>query len=107
MIITVQPEAAKWISAQLEQRGKGEGIRFAVKTTGCSGYMYVVEFVDEPSIEDTVFEQHNLKFFIDPKSLVFLTGINVGFRTEGLNSGLYFTNPNATGECGCGESFSV
>jgi iron-sulfur cluster assembly protein len=106
-MISVTEDAANWISGQLHARGKGEGIRLATKTSGCSGYMYIVEFVDIPDDTDSVFNEHGIKVFVDPKSLLYLDGTNLEFKTEGLNSGLSFTNPNSTGECGCGESFAV
>nr|WP_208533324.1 iron-sulfur cluster assembly protein IscA [Pseudomonas aeruginosa] len=91
----------------LEGRGKGEGIRLGVRTTGCSGLAYVLEFVDELAAEDLVFESHGVKVIIDPKSLVYLDGTELDFTREGLNEGFKFNNPNVRGECGCGESFNV
>ena len=90
-----------------EGRGKGEGIRLGVRTTGCSGLAYVLEFVDELAAEDLVFESHGVKVIIDPKSLVYLDGTELDFTREGLNEGFKFNNPNVRGECGCGESFNV
>lgn len=107
MAITMTTVAAAHIQRSLEGRGKGEGIRLGVRTTGCSGLAYVLEFVDEIAAEDTVFECHGVKVIIDPKSLVFLDGTELDFTREGLNEGFKFTNPNARGECGCGESFNV
>ena len=68
---------------------------------------YVLEFVDEPQADDQVFEEHGVRLFVDPKSLVYLEGTELDFVREGLNEGLQFRNPNVTGECGCGESFTV
>ena len=99
--------AARHVGGQLSSRGKGLGIRLGVTTTGCSGMAYVLEFVDELAPEDEVFEGHGVKVFIDPKSLVYLEGTELDFVREGLNEGLQFRNPNAAGECGCGESFTV
>lgn len=107
MAITMTTVAAAHIQRSLEGRGKGEGIRLGVRTTGCSGLAYVLEFVDEIAAEDTAFECHGVKVIIDPKSLVFLDGTELDFTREGLNEGFKFTNPNARGECGCGESFNV
>lgn len=107
MPISVTEAAAKHVSGQLAARGKGEGIRIGVRTSGCSGLAYVLEFVDTPDPEDQMFEGHGVKLFIDPKSLVYLDGTIVDFAKEGLNEGLEFRNPNVTGECGCGESFTV
>jgi iron-sulfur cluster assembly protein len=78
-----------------------------VKTSGCSGLAYVLEFVDAIQPEDQVFEDFGVKLYVDPKSLVYLDGTIVDFAKEGLNEGLEFRNPNVAGECGCGESFTV
>ena len=105
--ITVTPEAASWIVTQLESRGKGLGVRLGTKPSGCTGYKYIVEFADEFQDTDFVFAQHDVKIYIDPKSMLMLNGMTIDYATEGLNSGLKFVNPNVTGECGCGESFAV
>lgn len=105
-MIYLTEKAAKHVSDFLANRG-GVGIRVGVKTAGCSGLSYVLEFVDTPDEHDEVFESHGVKVFIDPKSLVYLNGLTMDFVTEGLNSGFKFTNPNQKGECGCGESFTV
>ncbi|HHW1601497.1 TPA: iron-sulfur cluster assembly protein IscA [Pseudomonas aeruginosa] len=107
MAISMTEAAAKHVQRSLEGRGKGEGIRLGVRTTGCSGLAYVLEFVDEPAAEDLVFESHGVKVIIDPKSLVYLDGAELDFTREGLNEGFKFNNPNVRGECGCGESFNV
>jgi len=107
MPISLTPSAAKHIRNQLTERGEGIGIRIGVKTTGCSGYAYVLEFADTIEPLDHIFEDNLVKLIIDPKSLVFVDGLEMDFVTEGVNSGLKFINPNQTGECGCGESFSV
>lgn len=91
----------------LANRGKGFGLRLGVRTSGCSGMAYVLEFVDEPAAEDTVFEDKGVKVVIDGKSLQFLDGTQLDFVKEGLNEGFKFTNPNVKDECGCGESFHV
>ncbi|MCK5919964.1 MAG: iron-sulfur cluster assembly protein IscA, partial [Methylococcales bacterium] len=88
-------------------RGKGIGLRLAVRTTGCSGMAYVLEFADEVAANDEVFEDNNVKVIIDKKSLVYLDGTELDFAKEGLNEGFKFNNPNAKDECGCGESFSI
>jgi iron-sulfur cluster assembly protein len=87
-------------------RGKGEGIRVGVKTSGCSGLAYVLEFVDDMDTHDQMFEQHGVKVFVDPKSLFISTG-EMDYVKNGLNEGFEFNNPNKKGECGCGESFTV
>ncbi|EMD0885808.1 iron-sulfur cluster assembly protein IscA [Pseudomonas aeruginosa] len=107
MAISMTEAAAKHMQRSLEGRGKGEGIRLGVRTTGCSGLAYVLEFVDELAAEDLVFESHGVKVIIDPKSLVYLDGTELDFTREGLNEGFKFNNPNVRGECGCGESFNV
>lgn len=107
MAITMTDAAAARVSSFLANRGKGIGLRLGVKTTGCSGLAYVLEFVDEVTAEDQVFEQHGVKIIIDAKSLIHLDGTQLDFVKEGLNEGFQFNNPNAKGECGCGESFSV
>ena len=107
MAISMTEAAAQHIRRSLNGRGKGEGIRLGVRTTGCSGLAHVLEFVDEAASEDTVFELHGVKVIIDPKSLVYLDGTELDFVREGLNEGFKFNNPNSRGECGCGESFNV
>ncbi|WP_457932511.1 iron-sulfur cluster assembly protein IscA [Pseudomonas aeruginosa] len=107
MAISMTEAAAKHVQRSLQGRGKGEGIRLGVRTTGCSGLAYVLEFVDELAAEDLVFESHGVKVIIDPKSLVYLDGTELDFTREGLNEGFKFNNPNVRGECGCGESFNV
>jgi iron-sulfur cluster assembly protein len=91
----------------MENRGKGVGLRLGVRTTGCSGMAYVLEFADEIADTDHVFEDHGVKVLVDPKSLVYIDGTELDFAREGLNEGFKFKNPNVKDECGCGESFSV
>lgn len=107
MAITLTESAAGHVSRYLEKRGKGVGIRLGVKTSGCSGMAYKLEFVDETEAEDIVFESHGVKVLIDPKSLAYLDGTELDFVREGLNEGFKFNNPNVKDECGCGESFNV
>ena len=107
MGISVTALAAEHVGRQLAARGRGEGIRIGVKTSGCYGLAYVLEFVDQPDPADTLFETDGVRVFVDPKSLVYLDGTVVDFSKEGLNEGLEFKNPNVAGECGCGESFTV
>ncbi len=99
--------AADRVRNFLQNRGKGIGLRLGVKTTGCSGLAYVLEFVDELQNDDQVFESRGVKVVIDSKSLLFLDGTEVDFGKEGLNEGFQFKNPNAKNACGCGESFTV
>jgi iron-sulfur cluster assembly protein len=105
--ITLTPAAANHVADFLANRGKGDGVRVAVKTSGCSGLAYVLEFVDGADVADQVFESHGVKVYVDPKSLVYLDGTQMDFVKEGLNEGFKFTNPNQKGECGCGESFTI
>lgn len=107
MAVTLSEKAAEHVSKFLENRGKGEGLRLGVKTSGCSGMAYVLEFADEIDAEDQVFESHGVKVIVDPKSLVYLDGTEVDFAKEGLNEGFKFNNPNVKDACGCGESFNI
>lgn len=107
MAVTMTEAAAKHVRRQLEGRGQGIGIRLGVKTSGCSGMAYVLEFVDEVLEADWMFESHGEQLFIDPKSLSYLDGTELDFVREGLNEGFQFNNPNVASECGCGESFNV
>lgn len=106
-MINLTQSAAEHVANFIASRGKGEGIRLGVKTSGCSGLAYVLEFVDETNPHDTVFENHGVKVFVDPKSLVYLDGLEMDYVKNGLNEGFEFSNPNQKGECGCGESFTV
>ncbi|MGD8558365.1 MAG: iron-sulfur cluster assembly protein IscA [Gammaproteobacteria bacterium] len=107
MSISLTEAAAKHVQDFLANRGSGVGLRLGVKTTGCSGMAYVLEFADEINSDDTVFEDHGIKVVVDPKSLVYLDGTELDYTKEGLNEGFKFNNPNVKGECGCGESFTV
>ncbi len=107
MAITLTESAAERVKTFLEQRGKGVGLRLGVRTSGCSGMAYVLEFVDEIEDKDVVFECHGVKVIVDPKSLLYLDGTELDFGKEGLNEGFKFNNPNVKDECGCGESFNI
>ncbi|MDH5190418.1 MAG: iron-sulfur cluster assembly protein IscA [Gammaproteobacteria bacterium] len=107
MGITLTDIAAERVSQFLENRGKGVGLRLGVKTTGCSGMAYVLEFVDAIEPEDQVFEDKGVKVIVDPKSLVYIDGTELDYTREGLNEGFRFNNPNVKDSCGCGESFTV
>lgn len=107
MAITMTPAAESHVVRHLEHRNKGIGIRLGVRTTGCSGLSYVLEFVDEKSEEDVVFNCGDVQLIIDPKSLVYLDGTQLDYVKEGLNEGFEFKNPNVKDECGCGESFHI
>jgi iron-sulfur cluster assembly protein len=107
MSITLTEKAATHVNCSLQKRGKGCGLRLGVRTTGCSGLAYQLEYVDEAVVEDQVFESHGIKIFVDPKSLAYIDGTELDFVREGLNEGFKFQNPNVKDECGCGESFRV
>jgi iron-sulfur cluster assembly protein len=107
MAIGLSDSAAQRVKDFLANRGKGLGLRVGIKTTGCSGLAYVLEFVDEMQEGDEVFEEKGVKLIVDAKSLVYIDGTELDFVKEGLNEGFKFNNPNQTGECGCGESFTV
>jgi iron-sulfur cluster assembly protein len=106
-MITVTETAAKKIKQNLARRGTGVGIRIGVRTTGCSGLAYVLEYVDRVNAEDTVFESQNIKVIVDAKSLPILGNLDVNYVRQGLNEGFEFTNPNEKDRCGCGESFRI
>ncbi len=107
MSITLTDAAADRVRHFLDNRGKGEGLRLGVRTSGCSGMTYVLEFVDAAGPEDNENEYKGVKVFVDPKSLVYLEGTELDYGKEGLNEGFKFNNPNVKNECGCGESFNV
>ncbi|OCG00430.1 iron-sulfur cluster assembly protein IscA [Gilliamella sp. wkB112] len=107
MAITLTSSAANRVQSFLANRGKGVGLRLGVKTSGCSGMAYVLEFADTINDDDSVFEDKNVKVIVDKKSLVYIDGTELDFIKEGLNEGFKFNNPNAQNECGCGESFNV
>ncbi|MBI5752982.1 MAG: iron-sulfur cluster assembly protein IscA [Hydrogenophilales bacterium] len=107
MAITLSQSAAGRVQKFLAQRGKGIGLRLGVRTSGCSGLAYNLEFVDESGPDDVQFESKGVTVLIDPKSLVYLDGTELDFVREGLNEGFKFNNPNVKAACGCGESFNV
>ncbi|MGX2948487.1 iron-sulfur cluster assembly protein IscA [Frederiksenia canicola] len=107
MSVTLTEAAANRVRTFLENRGKGIGLRLGVKTSGCSGLAYVLEFVDVLNEDDKIFEQHGVNIIVDEKSLVYLAGTELDYVKEGLNEGFKYNNPNVKNECGCGESFNV
>ncbi len=107
MAITLTAAAAERVRAFIEKRGNGVGLRLAVKTTGCSGMAYVMEYADQVEDDDVVYEDQGIKVLINPKSLVYLDGTELDYEKEGLNEGFKFNNPNVKDMCGCGESFNV
>ena len=106
-MITLTDKAAQHVSRYLTRRGKGVGLRVGVKTTGCSGLAYKLEYAGEIATEDQVFESNGVKVIVDPKSLPYIDGTELDYAREGLNEGFRFNNPNVKDECGCGESFRV
>lgn len=107
MAVTMTERAAQHVTSFLSRRGKGIGVRLGVRTTGCSGMAYKLEYADAANAEDQSFESHGVKIFVDPKSLVYLDGTELDFVREGLNEGFKFNNPQEKDRCGCGESFRV
>ena len=106
-MISVTAIASKKILANLTRRGQGMGIRLGVKTTGCSGLAYVLEYVDTVNAEDITVEQDGFVVVVDPKSSAYLTGVEIDYVRQGLNEGFEFRNPNERDRCGCGESFRI
>jgi iron-sulfur cluster assembly protein len=107
MAISLTERAARQIHKQLEKRGKGVGLKLAVKKSGCSGYSYALDYADTLTEQDAVFEQYGVKVIINAQDMPFVDGIELDYRREGINEAFQFNNPNAKGTCGCGESFSV
>ena len=107
MAITITETAARHIASNLAKRGKGVGLRLGVRTSGCSGMAYKLEYADAVNPEDHTFESRGVKVVVDPKSLSYLDGTELDFAKEGLNEGFKFNNPNVKDQCGCGESFNV
>jgi len=107
MAISLTDSAASRVRNHLEARGKGLGLRLGITKTGCSGYSYVINYADEISDSDIVFEDKGVKVVVDPDALALIDGTEVDFIKNGLNEAFSFRNPNIAGECGCGESFNI
>jgi iron-sulfur cluster assembly protein len=107
MSVTMTERAARHVASFLTRRGKGVGLKLGVRTTGCSGMAYKLEYADTPDPADQEFESHGVRIFVDPKSLAYLDGTELDFVREGLNEGFKFNNPREKDRCGCGESFRV
>lgn len=107
MSLSVTPKAAVQIRKAIDKRGGGLGLRVAVKTSGCSGYAYALEFADEVTADDLAFDSEGVQLLVDAKSLPMINGTQLDWVREGLNEGFKFNNPNASATCGCGESFAV
>ncbi len=106
-MITLTEKAADHVRTFIARRGKGVGLRVGVRTSGCSGLAYKLEFADAVNPEDHQFESHGVKLLVDPKSLQYIDGTELDYAREGLNEGFKFRNPRVKDECGCGESFNV
>lgn len=107
MGITLTETAAKHVQNFIAKRGRGLGLRIGVRTTGCSGMAYKLEFADALDEGDLQFQSNGVTLLVDPKSLPYIDGMELDFQREGLNEGFKFNNPNVKNECGCGESFQV
>ena len=108
MAITLTETAARHVARELEKRGRGEGLRIGTRKSGCTGFAYIVDYADEIASDDHVYESHGVRVVVDEKSLTQLDGMEVDFvKTNLLNEGFEFRNPNIKDMCGCGESFSV
>jgi len=107
MGITLTENAAKHVQNFLTKRGKGVGLRLGVRTSGCSGMAYKLEFADAVAGDDLQFDSHGVKVLVDPQSLPYIDGMELDYTREGLNEGFKFNNPNVKDACGCGESFKV
>ena len=107
MAVTLTEKAASHVQGFLAKRGKGVGLRVGVRTSGCSGMAYKLEFADTVEPNDLQFESHGVRVVVDPKSMAYVDGTELDYTREGLNEGFKFRNPNVKDECGCGESFNV
>jgi iron-sulfur cluster assembly protein len=107
MAITLTEKAANHVQSFIAKRGKGVGLRVGVRTSGCSGMAYKLEFADAVEPSDLQFESHGVRVVVDPKSLPYVDGTELDYTREGLNEGFKFRNPNVKDECGCGESFNI
>ncbi len=107
MAITLTEPAAARVRKFIDQRGRGLGVRLGVRKTGCSGLAYTLEYADEIQAGDVQFRDRDTLVLVDPKSLLYLDGVELDVVKSGLNTGFVFNNPNVKDTCGCGESFTV
>ena len=107
MAISLTENAAQHVQNFLAKRGKGVGLRLGVRTSGCSGMAYKLEFADTVDSEDLQFVSNGVTVLVDQHSLPYLDGMELDYTREGLNEGFKFNNPNVKDSCGCGESFKV
>ena len=108
MAVELTESAARHVTSMLEKRGQGLGLRLGTKKSGCTGFSYVVDYADVAGDDDVVFECHGVKVVVDKQSLLLIDEIEVDYlRSNAINQGFEFRNPNVKDACGCGESFSV
>lgn len=107
MSLQLSPSAARRIQAQIAQRGSGLGLRVGVKKSGCSGWAYTMDYADQITEGDQVFESHGAKLIVKSEHLPVLEGMILDWQKQGLNESFKFINPNVKAQCGCGESFAV
>ncbi|MGB5337729.1 MAG: iron-sulfur cluster assembly accessory protein [Gammaproteobacteria bacterium] len=108
MAVELTENAAKHVASMLDKRGSGIGLRLGTRKSGCSGFAYVVDYADEVGADDQVFDCHGIKVIVDKDSLANLEGMEVDYvKSNAINRGFEFRNPNVKDSCGCGESFSV
>lgn len=107
MSITLSEAAARHLAASLARRAGAAAVRLSIKSTGCSGFSYRLDYVDEPLQGDSVFVQHGVTLMVDSKDLVLVDGTEIDYGRNGLNDVFKFNNPNERDRCGCGESFRV
>ena len=108
MAVELTESAARHVASMLEKRGQGIGLRLGTKKSGCTGFSYVVDYADDSGENDVVFESHGVKVVVDKQSLQQIDGLEVDYlKTNAINQGFEFRNPNIKDACGCGESFSV
>ncbi len=105
--IPLTESAARQITAHIAERGKGIGLRLGVKRTGCSGFAYEVDVADQLTPDDVLLDNRGIKIVVNSEHLPLLEGTEIDFVRQGLSDSFHFRNPNVSGECGCGESFSV
>jgi iron-sulfur cluster assembly protein len=99
--------AAEKIKQKIKERGSGLGIKVGVKPSGCNGFSYVLEYIDQPDSDFEKFEINGVNIWINPRDHLYIAGMTMDWKTQGLNQGFEFENPNSKGSCGCGESFNV
>lgn len=108
-MVTLTEIAAKKVKTHIDKRGKGQGIMIGVKTTGCSGLAYKLEYVDSPPVtrDWMTYDSHGVRVWVNGKDLPYVNGLTMDYKRQGLNEGFEFINPNEKDRCGCGESFRI